>query len=82
MPAFCRGLGGFEVHREVAQKMHSSCQQLRGREGHLVLSELSILNHEGNGEHSGEVFFAKVFLLSFLCVCLEVGTAADFRERE
>lgn len=61
------GLGGFEVHWEVAQKICSSCWQLREREGWLVVSELSILNHEGNGEHSGEIL--EKF---FLCVWKQV----------
>lgn len=59
-----RGLGGFKVHWEVAQKICSSCWRLREREGWLIVSELSILNHEGNGEHSGKIF-QKFFLFVF-----------------
>lgn len=81
VPAFFRVLVGFEVHWEVAQKIHSSCSQLRERKACLIISELQVFwntKETGSIQARGMPCFSIIFFL----VCLETGTAADFREHQ
>lgn len=81
VPAFFRVLVGFEVHWEVAQKIHSSCWQLRERKACLIISELQVFwntKEMGSIQARGMPCFSVIFFL----VCLETGTAADFREHQ
>lgn len=67
-PAFFWVLIGFEVHWEVAQKIHSSCWQLRERKACLIISELQVFwntKEMGSIQARGLPSFSVIFFFVF-----------------